>query len=202
MAFPSLNVGGRVELTALGTYRDAGELANVYQFQNVGSTIATEAALLEDMDGIVSFIYDLIKAIYHTAVVWNRFRVKYVGEEYVSGVVDLDTPVAGTAAVEIGPAGVAALLYMPTGVSRQQLRKYFGTLSPDIIVPSTGVLGAGAIAAVANVGAALLEPFEMLNSDWQYGRALLPTAGFVTPVSASVSVQPAYQRRRKVGVGS
>ena len=201
MAFSQLPVGGRVELTALGSYRDAGELANVYQFQNVGVNIPTEAALLEDMDGIVSFIYDLIKALYHTAIVWNRFRVKYVGEEFVSGVIDLDTPVIGTASTAIGAAGVAALLFFPTGNSRQQLRKYFGTVSPDNIIPSTGVLGSGALTSLTNLGAAMLEPFEMLNSSWQYGRAVLPGSGFVVPVSASVSVQPAYQRRRKVGVG-
>ena len=115
--------------------------------------------------------------------------------------VSLGTPVPGVNTDGIGPAGVAALCFFPLGDAGRQLRKYLGPLTPSAVSPTTGALDTGATAAIAPYLTALQVPYEATNHTWRYGYARFVGDTFATPVSGVVSAQPAYQRRRKVGVG-
>lgn len=202
MAFPVLNVGGRIELSVMGTFDTSNEIANVYWFQNVGSPVTTEATLLEDMEDLIVALYNVLQALYWTGVVWDRFRVRYFQEGFTSGVVTMTAPVAGTRSDGTEAPGVAALVYFPLGLARRQLRKYIGPLGLGRVDPADGQLSGFTLGALGTFSDLLLAPMAASNSTYRYGIPVPDSSDFIVPTTAAISVQAAYQRRRKPGVGA
>jgi len=103
------------------------------------------------------------------------------------------------------PSGVAALVTAYTAISKVVGKKYFVGLSEA--AQTAGLWVTGVLAAMLQSGIEWISPF--LSSDtppgsaWNPGVWSLKQAGFVTFATAlSTRDVPAYQRRRKAGVGT
>ena len=102
------------------------------------------------------------------------------------------------------PSGVAALITAYTYQSKTQGKKYFPGMSE--LAQTAGLWVAGVLAALANSGLAWISGFDSIadpTSHWYPGVWSLKSLDFqsFSPVTIVRDV-PAYQRRRKQGVGT
>lgn len=102
------------------------------------------------------------------------------------------------------PSGVAALVTAYTAISKVVGKKYLPGLSE--VAQTAGLWVAGVLIAMAEMGVAWVAGFETIGDEdgtWYPGVWSLKEAGFVAFSSAGMARDvPAYQRRRKAGVGA
>lgn len=110
------------------------------------------------------------------------------------------TGVAGTNVNEMMPHGVCGLITMPTGISKTRGRRFFPGISENEV--ADGTLIAAALDNLLDAGEAYLEDITV-SSIYTLRPKLLDKIGATrTFLSVGANGIPAYQRRRKPGVGS
>lgn len=102
------------------------------------------------------------------------------------------------------PSGVAALMVAKTAISRVQGKKYFCGLAENAV--EGGLWVAGVLAAMLQSGLNWITPWVMSNdpnTSWFPGVWSTKAGGFsLFATSIATRDVPAYQRRRKAGVGA
>jgi len=182
----------------------AGDIVNTYHLVMTGAV-----AEVSDTDwgvGIHEYLgelyvtTDVIDAM-STLVTDNTVRSFNVTDGSPMTEFDLLGDFDGLGTGESLPTGVAALIVGRTAVSRRTFRKY---LPPFTVAQlDDGRWATGTMAILQNYCDAIVLPFET-SLGWSVrayaGSSLL--TGFSPVVTASARLNPAYQRRRKAGVGS
>lgn len=142
------------------------------------------------------------QVIFSDLTVYNKTQGTLVG----SFAWDTSGGWVGGATSDPLPQGVCALVTLPTNVSRRRGRKFFGGYTEGNN-SSAGTWSAGAITRLANLGAYLLGNqiiSAVPGTTMQYGvvsEGLLGAFSFTVPTTGTPSAVPAYQRRRRPGVG-
>jgi hypothetical protein len=90
---------------------------------------------------------------------------------------------------------------LKTTIPRVILRKFSFPLAEDNVL-NGGLLSGTAVTTMVNYGAALLAPHVVDFRTYEYGYLSPKTLAWEKPLSALTTNIPAYQRRRRQGVGS
>lgn len=200
--FPLPN-GGTVRLAVQGRWDGAVDIVNVYSLNNIGATVDTAEECIADMLEWTIDLLTILKALYNVVMVWDTIKISDHHGTYSSGDYPLTSPIAGTLTSEVGVSGVALLSYMNTTYPRRQARKYWGPLDSSLVSATTGNFTAGAQAIALDAVVQLMDDYAATNSTWRYGvYSTTQTPAFLAPWAAFIPVLPAYQRRRRRGVGS
>lgn len=186
------------------TLPNASDIMNVFHFRLLGGSM-DNSLLASALEGWVESIWgDVWKALAVGACQLDRWEADVVNldgtvaETIGSGSINLDGTVTGDAL----PAGNAAYMLAYTAVPKARGSKYIPGLGDNNV--ADGVLNAGGLVALAN---ALL----VFLADVSLGGGLSLTPGVLSKAlgvflafqnSGLVDDRPAYQRRRKRGVGA
>lgn len=190
-----------VRVDSIATFNIVDEVVNTYQFRKTDAGTITDANALDDLEAIILQILAIIKALAGAATVWQRIRAQNLTQDTLLGEQIHGAPIVGTNGTASGAPGVAALLSLKTNVPRVVMRKYWGPLAENSINDS-GLMGAGQAAVLTDAADLMLVPFTEANGTWEFGYDSPKVGGWITPQSASFTLVPAYQRRRRQGVGS
>lgn len=190
-----------IRIDVIGDFNSSSLLVNSYQFKHTSGTSISDADFLTDWVALMRALYDAMKAVWAATVIWRRIRAQNVTTGLLVGEADFSSIVTGTAAGENSAAQVAALLVLKTNVSRVSMRKYFPVGEANVDAASR--IGAGAVALIQTFGSALLTTQTGVSGHtYKFGYLSPKTSSFVEPLTRSVSIYAATQRRRRPGVGA
>lgn len=197
----TINQNDVLELTLMGEFDGTEDVVNVFQFQKTSAGADDFSDVLDDFIGLVNSILNIIKALSSALLVWRRFKLRNITQGVLYGDIAISPEVSGTEGGSALPNGVAFLVTFRTDVSHVVMRKYFGGLTEtDTIQP--GVFTSTVIGAGADIISLLFNPITSAGRTYQYGTLSSKTGTFKVPQSATAYGEPAYQRRRRRGVGS
>ncbi|MCK4626631.1 MAG: hypothetical protein KAV00_15035 [Phycisphaerae bacterium] len=194
-------VGDIIRIGAAMTYDGSEDVVNVYHVElTAGGPLAWG-----DMTAKIQAYMDLIMATLDTELstlmTANVLQVSNVTQATVFGAIAWGDFAQGGAAGAQCAAGAACFGFIRTRVPRVQMRKYYGVFPQAALVD--GAWDAGVTDAVGDALAVhmadTLAGSGVYFEGVAYNRTLLTTAKGVT---VAVKSEPAYQRRRKRGVGS
>lgn len=191
--------GDRVLAVVEMTNPSVGAVQNAWQLTNVGAGTVQDADVLDDMVELLEAIYNLIESIITVAVIVNRIRVTNATDGTDVGVASFVDTTPFTDAGNRLPPQVSYVLTMYTPFLSSRGRKFFGPAIVDEVTP-LGALSAGAITAIGNVGAFVIQDQVAANSTWEFGIQTL-NHGWQQFTAYQVSPYVGVQRRRKFGVG-
>lgn len=177
------------------------DIVNVFQHQLSSSSTVEDATLLSDLLTIMTAIATIIKGVSNLLTVWNRIRVTNHTTNTLVGEAAISPTIAGTVSGDSNAPGVSACVLFKTNIPRVVLRKFLGPVSTNALT-ADGRLGGGVVAVMTNLGLELLEPQVIGSNTYTYGYDSPKALSFVVPTIVSFSTIPAYQRRRRQGVGA
>lgn len=201
----AISTGDILRLVASQIWVDGNIMQNVFAMQITGAGGPwDDGDVLDDLEDYTDFVYQNHQTLVSDQVSGNEIF------GYVWDPVGLDWDLFGTEPWTFGftdagselPRGVAAFMKAPTSNPDVQGRKYWG--GPTELSLVSGLWNAGYIAALVLTGA-----------DWITPVIGVLTAATITPgvwsvknkaffpfdLEVNISTIPAYQRRRKRGVG-
>lgn len=195
--------GGAYRLVAMGQWNVTTEVRMIFDLELVTGGTLSAAQGAEDADEFVTNLFTDMNTVLWEGLSWYGCTFDALEGSNVSGFIPLTAPVPGVATTDPLPPGVAMLAFLPTGETRRQMRKFIPGLT-EAAIGAFGGFGSGTVSAIAAILADyLLVPFVGTNGTWQYGTYNGDrTPAFAQPTALNVSAIPAYQRRRKQGVGS
>lgn len=193
--------GDIIRIGASLIYDQTEELVNVYHLRvNDGAPYSFElvdSVLQAYMDAVMDSLDTELSTLVHA----GTLAISNVTQLTVFGAIAWGTFSQGGAAGEPTAAGVSCMTFARTRKPRVQLRKYYGVFPQTAMVD--GIWDAGVTDACGDaMGYHIAE--QTLSSTFKlqgvaYNRTLLTEAEGIT---VSTRNEPAYQRRRKRGVGS
>lgn len=195
----TVSTGNVVRATARGSNNGLASVQNVYQLRNVGGDLA-EADALDDVIEILEALYALIGTILSTLYTINDIRVINQTTNSDVGISVLADSTPGTDAGNRHPPQLAYVLTLTTNNLSSRGRKFFGpAMTGD--ADTNGLLGAGTILALADVGDYMTAQQIATNGTWEFG--VFSTVGNVwRPFSSySIGLRLGIQNRRKIGTG-
>lgn len=176
----------------------SGVISNVYHFKNMSGLTLSSNEVLADVEdwltGLVSELDDFMVApLYFVDYkVYNVTKDTPVGSGASPGV-------NGTVSTDELPSGVAALITLDTGVKKTIGKKFYGGCA------EAQTLDGNWTAAMMLILESLMDYLydtQTLNThEWLPGSWNNILNTFAPFISAIVRSIPAYQRRRKAGVG-
>lgn len=197
----TLDNTGVLEVVLWATSTIAGQMRLVFQWKLLTGGPLDFNDIAADLEEWLTDFVNQYKSLVVGEISFDGFSFNTLDDNFVSGFVPFAAPIVGTNATDPLPSGVAALLYMPTGVARRQLRKYLFGLAEDT-VGAFGNYGSATLTTLTSIAPLLLVDQVLTNGTWQYGHALPGVgASWVTPNSMTAAAIPAYQRRRKQNRG-
>lgn len=198
---PTINNGAVLEIAMHGRYDSRSDIVNVYQLQFLSGGPWEFSDLVGFVEDWVQAVLAIKKALQTTLMLWQTYSVKTLDNNIVSGKVPLTPTVTGSVTGDCSPLGAAALLYMNTGQSRRQLRKYVGPVAESFVNTSGQLTSAGTDVTTALL-AYLLPNKSFAWGTVAYGHGNPGQNDFVRPLGGVASGTPAYQRRRRPGTGT
>lgn len=197
----NFNTGAVLKVTLYGLWNATSETRNVFQLQIQSGGPVTEAEMLDDIEAWLLALLVIVKAVLSFVQVFRGFTVETLDGNYTSGLVLFSSAQAGAVTGDAMPAGNAAFVYMNTGESRRQLRKYWPGLAESNITAG-GNNSSGVLTALANAAPLFLDLYVGANASWWYCHARPGDPGsIVYPTSYTAAAVVAYQRRRRPGRG-
>lgn len=192
--------GSIIRMASVWQYNNSDEQANVWH-AGVSSVASTVALLYDDIEEYLVYLYGTVAGFIVDDLTHNRVEVfnQSAGtpEPWIGAIGDLD----GTDANSPLPAGVAALVYARTFVSRVIGKKYMPTASENELV--NGQFSGAYQTALLGLATRWAGNFTASNGTVFTPRIWRVSAGSdVGIMSTHVTVNPAYQRRRKLGRGA
>ena len=189
----------RVDYT--GDYNSADQLAAVYQFNLLSGGPLTNEQALDDFEDIFIAIWNIVKALHDTLVIFRRLRAQAVPSGILLGDQTFAAPQAGTSVEDVSSTTVTAPVSFKTIVPRVILRKSIGPIAENQI-NATGHLAAGGVATLSTFAALMMADHVMTNGTWEYGYFSPKTAAWEVPVTALITDRPGTLSRRRLGRGA
>lgn len=174
------------------------EILNVYHF--ISSDPVFDADVLDDLAQFMDDVYDTIDGVLVDNLSFVDLSITNETDGTDIGVVGWPALTVGAVGADMAPTGIAGLVTLPTAFLGTRGRKFIPGISESNITDSV-IIGA-MVAFLQDYGDLLIAPFLGATSGepWQY--VVVDKDGFArVPTEAIVANIPAYQRRRKVGVG-
>lgn len=199
----NFGIGKVWKVDVLGSISGVAETVQTYHLRYDGILVPhTLAQAITDVADWVDDLYALVKLFCNAVTTWDKYKVSGLGEVCVSGEVGIATPIVGSLTNDPVPSGVAGLISFSTNFKRVGLRKYFGALDEGSIGGS-GNIGSSTTSDMVDVKDFLLAQYTAGSGRrYTYGYQSPAIGGFVAPNGGIVRQIPAYQRRRRQGVGS
>lgn len=200
-SMPDYDAGDVVRCFARTLFNDNDVQGNVYHWQVDGA--ATGGSDADFMDGAADWLEDVHAA--HQSVGANNITFEdltfyNITQDRPMGVIAWPTFTAGSSTGEVLPQGIALLVVMYTAVKRVIGKKYYGGLPQGAL--NDEVWESVTVSGFETAAANLLTPFTAGGTDSVIHGIYRRTLGaFVGLQSVVVRRIPAYQRRRKPGVG-
>lgn len=190
-----------VRIDVIGDFNSSSLLVNSYQFKHTSGTSVSDADFLTDWVALMRALYDAMKAVWAATVIWRRIRAQNLTTGLLVGEADFASTVVGTASGDQGAAQTAALVTLKTNVARVAMRKYIPVA--EINVDAASKVTAGATTLLQTFGSALLTTQTGISGHtYKFGFLSPKTTHFEEPLTRSVSLYAATQRRRRPGVGA
>lgn len=182
--------------------RDAGGnlIQNVFHMRNDSGLTLDNATVLDDMHDWLSNMILQLDDIQVDSFDYESCRVYNVTTDEPVGEIGFAGPPHGTLADDPMPSGVAALVTLDTGHKRALGKKFFGGLAET--ATTGGSFNGAFLADMAGVLAYLLGVQSVNTHDYMPGSWRDVVNTFYPFISAVARAIPAYQRRRKTGVGA
>lgn len=180
-------------------FNSATAVQNVFHLRNDGAAIA-EADALDDIVELLEALYVLIGGILKTLQVLQDVRVINITQDTDVGLGTFVDTTPGTVTTEAVPQNAFGLI-LDTPRLASKGRKFFGPVT-DLNYNEGGIIGAGALAAMGNVGDYMIVQQVATNNAWRFGvQSTLAGVGFLPFVGYGISPTVVTQRRRRIGVG-
>ena len=175
-------------------------MKNVYHAAPAGAVIDDEG--IDDLMSWLVSAYAEILPIMADNLNMQSITIRNISDDGDLGVHDWAGAATGSATGEILPLGVAGLVTFPTQTIGSRGRKFIPGFTETSMGDSAFV--AGAVTDMAQYGVQVATPFvgDVSGVVWQPG-VVDASGGFFRPFNGEVLTTsiPAYQRRRKQGVG-
>lgn len=173
------------------------EVLNIYHAVSPNSILDSDAVadLFEQLE--IAHNHLLVQQstamVYESMTFWNKTQDELMSIE--------STSMAGTYNNDPLPPGVAALVTFPTLVSKVRGRKFIPGFGEGNT--TDGLFASSTLTDMSEYGAIIAAPFIGASSalPWEFG-VPLTGGGFANFSSYIARNVPAYQRRRKQGVGA
>lgn len=177
------------------------EAINVWHAQIINVGAPTDEEVVEDLADKLDTLYALVDHLMANNLTFEDITVFSVTEDRPIGVTTWPTLTVGLTTSDMLPAGIAALVTFPTGVTRSFGKKFLpafteGGRTEDGWVTAT-------LTALAAFGVEALTTGLGPNfNQFSFGAFNKALADYRPFIEALVRGIEAYQRRRKPGVGS
>lgn len=190
-----------IRIGAVLRYDNTEDIVNVYHVKLTDGGPVTWETIDSTLQAYMDSAVATIDTEWSTLITAGELQVSNVTQQTVFGAIDWNTFAQGGAAGEPTAAGVACFGFARTRVPRVQIRKYFGVFPQSSMVD--GLWDAGVLAAVEDVLEYHIQEQSMGGGLFLQGVAYNRTERTSEEgVTVAVRAEPAYQRRRKRGVGS
>lgn len=194
----SVGIGEIVQVTAEMLL--AGQrVLNV--FHAVCASTTSDSGAVSDLCVQVDNLYKFVDDIMADDLTFTQLSLKNITDGTDLGIHAWPTMVAGLNGNDPLPNGVAGLVTLSTAQSKVRGRKFLAGIAENLT--SGSVFTGSTVLFLANFGVGLLTAFTGSTSGnlWVWG-VPTSTGGFQRFTAAQTTNIPAYQRRRKQGVGS
>ena len=197
----TVQTGDVIRVAAIMDFNSVDDVINTFQLRLSAGGPQPEAVVGQDVADYLEFIYGPLQGHISNQVGFRRIRSVNITQDLAVDDTTWPTLVAGTAAGEALPPGVAAVSNFTTKYPKITLRKFWGVMTEAANDPS-GRLSSALIAAIGTTMAVLINPGNFSGRIYEFGY-LSPVAGeFVIPLGGLVTSIWGYNRRRKQGKGS
>lgn len=196
-----LNTGDVIRVAGVMEYGGTHEITNVWHMVVGGTTPLSFEDATDDIKEYMDLLFDDIDTRLSNNQLADHLEVQNVTTDDVFGAIDWGVFAQGGSATDSTALGVCVFAWGRTRRPRVQIRKYFGVFTEDDMVD--GVWNAPVLGAVNGAMAVHIDLQTMTDGLTLQGCAFnrsLKT--FTLATSHTSSNEPAYQRRRKRGVGS
>ena len=190
-----------IRATAVMKRALSDDIQNVFHLKLINISTATQLQLRTDIAEYLEDIWGTLVGLMHTSITFDEIQLFNVTQNTPEPTVNWPTLVAGSASGDPLADGVAALTLGRTGVSKRIGKKYFALFTEGAL--TLGLWTATTVTALTTAAADWIAPFTGISTaTWDPGVFTRLTSAFTAFIEAVVSDIPAYQRRRKRGVGS
>lgn len=174
------------------------QILNIYHA--ISSSAVDDDDLMIDLGRGLEQVYDQFLANLANDLTFVSLKFNNVSDETFIGEGTWPTFTAGGSSGQFLPLGVAGLITLPTSQPKVRGRKFFAGFTEGDI--TDGVWDSSLTNALVDAGAILVDPFAGFESGEPWAFGVVNQSGvFKDFISFGVSNIPAYQRRRKQGVG-
>jgi hypothetical protein len=188
-----------VRATVEARHNNQAAVQQVWHLRNVENSVS-ESDALGDVIVLLESVYTLLAAILNTLYAVQGVRVVNVTQNSDVGFDVFADATPGTNAQPNTALQVAYGLTLKTAKLNVNGRKFFGPV-PEDQIDSQGVVAAGAILDLADVGDAVIVNQIAPNSTWQFGVISTLDDSWNPFTSYAISTTAVTQRRRRLGVG-
>lgn len=195
----AVSPGDVIRCDVRGSFNAVTAVQNTWFLRNDGASV-DEADTIDDVIELLEGLYTLIGAILNVLWVINNVRVINVTDESDVGIGTFVDTTPGTLSATAAPQNSFGLILDTTRLASKG-RKFFGPAAANNFTQG-GIVGATALAALADVGDEVIVAQVATNSTWRYGvMSTLDGVGFLPFVGYGISPTIVTQRRRRIGVG-
>lgn len=196
----ALSTNDIVRVTASLLLNGSDLIQNVFHVKLVNDAAQPQGDLRDDLGAWMEDIYDSLVGSISQLVTFEEIQIFNVSSDNPEPTISWPTITAGTNTQEQQVDGVAALVLGRTGVSNVVGKKYFGGIVLDGY--QDGLIAAATLTSIVLAGDDWITPFSGASTaTWDPGLWTRPTGPFTVFTEAIARDLPAYQRRRKRGVG-
>jgi len=197
---PNVNTNDRVRATAV-LLGPSGEVQNVYYFRFQGVIPAGDLLVMADLADFLDGVYTDINLGIAGNYTYTEVRGFNMTQNVPMPTVSWPNLTTGGGSGGVSPSGVALLVILRTGISRVFGRKYFGGII-DGNIDSDGFWVSGLVSAGITAAGQLLTTFIGSTTLATYLPGIITSTNtFLGFISAVVTNNPSYQRRRRKGRG-
>lgn len=193
------NVNDIIRVTAQALWLGQ-QIVNVYH-AIVDVLPTNDAELADDLIVAVDDAHGIVASGQTDDLVYDVINVHNVTQDYLMAEEPFPSTAAGLSAQDPIPSGAAGLVTFPTIIPKTRGRKFIAGLVESYT--TDGYFNGTALGVLDLYGDSLIGTQVGGNaSEFRFGVVMVPSGIFRAYVSYQTSNIPAYQRRRKVGVGS
>lgn len=195
------SLGDILRIVAGLSFNAAVEVQNVYYVKVSDIGGIPDEDIPDDMGEYLEDIYDGLVSSYPNNVTFETFKVTNVTADVDLGTHPWPSLTAGSGAQETYAPGVALLTLARTATPHHAGRKYWGPFQETSM--SDGTWASAIVSGFAAVVESVYNAFAATSGN-DYQPIVYDRENDVgrLPVELTVSSNPAYQRRRRVGTGA
>lgn len=197
----AIETGDVIRLAAVLSGAISGDIVNVFHVLILDDNELIQQDLLDDLADFLDAVYEHIILQISNVVDFDVIEVFNETKGIAEPAQAWPTQTTGAEGGQVLPSGVAAYGLARTETPGVRGSKYWPKFTEDILL--NGVWGVGAVVAVANAMAEAYDAFVGGNGSTVQPGVFSRASEVLSVVTeiAALAV-PAYQRRRKRGVGS